>query len=123
MAMEYESTVTVPSQICPGVSFRIFRMSFGRRVELMRNIRKLTGQLEFHDSGLTDADKMDASLLSAEIDRLYLVWGLRAVEGLLIDGTEASPESLASNGPEEVFCEALLAVKSQCGLSEAERKN
>ena len=37
---------------------------------------------------------MDAALLQAEIDRLYLVWGLQAISGLELDGTEATPERL-----------------------------
>jgi hypothetical protein len=121
--MEYQSVVTIPSQLIPDVAYRVFRMSFGRRMDLMREIRKLTGRLEFHDAGTSDADKMDASLLAAEIDRLYLVWGLESVEGLLIDGSDATPERLASAGPEELFAEALAAIKRQCGLTEAERKN
>jgi hypothetical protein len=123
MVMEYESVVRIPSDLFPGVAFHVFRMSFGRRVELMRNIRKVTGRLEFHEAGATDADKMDASLLSAEIDRLYVEWGLQAVEGLTIDGAGATPASLAAAGPEELFGEALSAVKAQCGLNETERKN
>jgi hypothetical protein len=123
MAMEYESVVRIPSGLFPDVSFHVFRMSFGRRVELMRNIRKLTGRLEFHEAGGTDADKMDASLLSAEIDRLYVEWGLQSVEGLKIDGASATPASLAAVGPEGLFSEALLAVKAQCSLNETERKN
>jgi hypothetical protein len=121
--MEYESAVRIPSGLFPGIVFHVFRMSFGRRVELMRNIRKLTGRLEFHEAGVTDADKMDASLLSAEIDRLYVEWGLQTVEGLTIDGSSATPASLAAAGPEDLFGEALLAVKAQCGLNETERKN
>lgn len=121
--MEYQSTVLIASQLHCGVSFRVHRISFGRRVELMREVRKLTGKLEFLEAGTTDADRMDATLLSAEIDRLYLFWGLKEIEGLLIDGCPATPESLAESGPEELFFEALLAVKSQCGLSGEERKN
>lgn len=121
--MEYESTVLIASQLQDGVTFRVHRISFGRRVELMREVRKLTGKLEFLEAGQSEADKMDASLLSAEIDRLYLAWGLKEVGGLSIDGSAATPESLSSVGPEDLFNEALLAVKTQCGLNGEERKN
>ena len=35
----------------------------------------------------------------------------------------ATAESLIESGPEELFKEALAAVKAECGLSENERKN
>ena len=66
---------------------------------------------------------MDAALLQAEIDRLLPELGLRAVSGLQLDGAEATPESLAEAGPEELFREALAAVRAETGLSEEERKN
>jgi hypothetical protein len=47
---------------------------------------------------------------------------VKAVEGLTVNGTAASPELLAE-GPEEVFREALAAVRKELGLSEEERKN
>ena len=40
-----------------------------------------------------------------------------------IDGNAATPELLAKAGPEELFREALAAVKTEAGLTEAERKN
>jgi hypothetical protein len=66
---------------------------------------------------------MEAALLASEIDRTYLFWGLKEVIGLELDGLPATPESLAASGSEELFREALAAVKHQCGLSDAERKN
>jgi hypothetical protein len=121
--MEYQSIVTVASEVNPDVAYSVYRMSFGRRMELMREIRKLTGRLEFHEAGASDTDRMDASLLAGEIDRLYVIWGLESVDGLSIDGSSATPETLAAAGPEELFAEALATIKLQCGLTEAERKN
>ena len=46
---------------------------------------------------------MDAALLRAEIDRLYVMWGVRGVSGLRVDGAEATPELLAEAGPEDVI--------------------
>jgi hypothetical protein len=66
---------------------------------------------------------MDAGLLQAEIDRVYLDWGLANVSGLEIDGERAGPLDLVDRGPEELVREALAAVKAGAGLSEAERKN
>jgi hypothetical protein len=121
--MTYESTKTVESRTAPGVTFTVAKMSFSRRVELMSRIRELARRMEFLEAGAEPGDKMDAALLQAEIHRLYVGWGLKAVGGLRLDGREATPESLADAGPEELFREALEAVKSETGLSEAERKN
>jgi hypothetical protein len=121
--MNYESSTTVESRIRTGVFYVATRMSFGRRVELMTQVRELAARLEFLQAGRTEDEQMHASILSAEIDRLYLKWGLRSVSGLEIDGEPATPEALASAGPEDLFHEALAAVKSACGLSEQERKN
>src|SRR5687767_13614438 len=121
--MEYESVVTVPSQIAEGVSFSVARMSFGRRVELMRRVRELAGRVEFLEAGQAAGEKMDAAVVRAEVDRLYLVWGLRSVSGLIVDGVAVTPEMLADCGPEDLFREALAAVRAEAGLDEAERKN
>jgi hypothetical protein len=121
--MTYESVVEVDSKIALGVRFTVARMSFGRRVDLMRRVRELARRAEFLEAGTQPGEKMDAGLLQAEIDRLYLGWGLRAVSGLVLDGGHASPELLAESGPEELFREALAAVRAETGLTDEERKN
>jgi hypothetical protein len=80
--MNYESTVTHAAKCCEGVSYKVCRMSFGRRVELTRLVRELGARMEFRDAGNELDDKLEARLLSAEIDRLYLDWGLMEVSGL-----------------------------------------
>ncbi len=92
-------------------------------MDLMRRIRELARKKEFLDAGQHVGDKMDAALLEAEIERLFVTWGIRAVNGLNVDGAEATPEALAEVGPEELFREALASVRSQIGLTEEERKN
>jgi hypothetical protein len=121
--MIYESTAVVKSQVAKGVEFTVAKMSFGRRTELMRQVRELARKLEFLEAGEGHGQKMDAAMLQVEIDRLYLKWGLRAVSGLEVDGVAATPESLAEAGPEELFREAVASVRAQTGLSAAERKN
>jgi hypothetical protein len=121
--MEYTSFETIDSTAAPGVSYAVAKMSFGRRVELTRRIRELAARKEFAEAGDTLSEKMEAALLASKIDRIYLLWGLQDVTGLELDGLPATPESLAASGPEDLFREALAAVKQQCGLSEAERKN
>jgi hypothetical protein len=121
--MSYESAVSVSSAIQDGVGFRIARMSFGRRVELMRRVRELARRMEFLEAGDDPGERMDAGLLKAEIDRMFLLWGLLGVSGLVLDGVEATPETLVERGPEELFREALAAVRRETGLTDAERKN
>jgi len=121
--MDYASYETIPSKLAPEVTYTVAKISFGRRVELTRRIRELASRREFLEAGEGVDEKMEAALLASEMDRLYLLWGLKEVNGLVLDGVPATPELLASSGPEDLFREALTAVKSQCGLSEAERKN
>ena len=121
--MDYESVTVVESRAAAGVTFSVAKMSFGRRLELMHRVRDLARQMEFLEAGPDTGDKMDAALLQAEIDRLFLKWGLRQISGLQLDGAEATPESLAEAGPEDLFREALAAVRAEIGLNAEERKN
>ena len=89
----------------------------------MRRVRDLARSAEFLEAAEDAGGKMDAALLEVEIERLYVKWGLREVTGLEVDGSPATPESLAESGPEDLFREALAAVRAAAGLSDAERKN
>jgi len=120
--MEYESSVEIESAIVPGVRLRVARMSFGRRVELMRRVRELARRVECFEAGDL-GQRMDAGLLRAEIERLYVAWGLIEVSGLQVDGAEGTAETLIERGPEELFREVLAAVRREAGLTEDERKN
>jgi len=121
--MTYESTIRIESGISPGVAFVVNKMSFGRRMELVRSIREIALRCEYLNAGQSTEEKLGATLLSAQIDQLYLTWGLRELIGLEVDGGPATPEVLASAGPENLFREAVTIIKSQCGLNETERKN
>jgi hypothetical protein len=119
----YESVKRVASEAMAGVTFTVRRMSFARRIELMRKLRDLGSRLEFLEAGGSAREQMEAGLLRAEIDRIYVEWGIAGVEGLTVDGEPAGPAELAERGPEELFREALRAVRAETGLDEAERKN
>jgi hypothetical protein len=121
--MTYESMAVVSSKVEPSVRFTVVKMSYGRRMELMQRVRDLACRLEFLRAGSSPEEKMDAALLEGQINRVCLSWGLRAVSGLMLDGVEATPETLVDSGPEELFREAVAAVRAQSGLSETERKN
>ena len=122
-SMDHESTKTVQSSICKDVRFTIARMTFGRRVDLMRRVRQLSSRHEFETAGSRIEDRLQASLTCAAIDELYLSWGLIGIEGLAIDGRPASTETLLLCGPEALCHEILQAIKHECALSEEERKN
>ena len=121
--MEYNSTVTLPSKVVKGVRFTITRMSFGRRIELTRRIRELGQKIEYLEAGEELKEKIEATLLTQQVERLYLEWGLREIQGLEIDGKAATPETLIVDGPEELCREIVAAIRAECGLSEEERKN
>jgi hypothetical protein len=120
---DYTSHVVVDSKVVPGVQFRIAKMSFERRLELMRKVRELARRSEFLAAGQDVGQKMDATVLEAEIQRIYVAWGISEVTGLQVDGEMAGAELLIQAGPEALFREALTAVRRETGLSEDERKN
>lgn len=119
----WSSKKVVASVVRPGVEFVIVRMTFGRRLELMRRIRDLAARIEYFEAGRDERNGMEASLLAAEMDRIYLTWGVEEIRGLELDEAPATVEAVIDRGPEELFVEILTAVKAECGLSENERKN
>lgn len=122
-AVSYESVITIQSAAMPGVAFAINRISFGRRMELSRLVREISKKAEFLEAGTELQERIEAGILAHEVDAMYLRWGLVKVEGLTIDGAPAAAEQLIDSGPEALTAEIVAAIKAQCGLSEAERKN
>ena len=119
----YVSFTEHASDAYPGVHYKIARMSFARRLELVRKVRDFAQRIEFLEAGSEPRERFEGSLLGAEIDRLYLEWGLQAVEGLIIDGEAATPELLIDKGPESLTREIVTRIRGECHLSEDERKN
>ena len=122
-ADSWSTRTVVASKTHPGVEFSITRMTFGRRIELMRRVRDLAARLEYFEAGHDAKNGMEASLLGAEIDRLYVRWGVDGIRGLNLDHAPATVETLIEQGPEDLVVEMIEAVKAECGLSENERKN
>ena len=119
----YESVANIESKAVPGVKFVIHRMSFGRRMELSRRIREISRRAEFYAAGDQLREKIEANILAQEIDAMYVQWGLVSIDGLAIDGEVATAAHLLEKGPEKLMQEIVSAIKEQCGLGEAERKN
>jgi hypothetical protein len=122
-AVHYDSVVSIDSKAAPGVRFAIYRISFGRRMELSRRVREISRKAEFLEAGTELHEKIEANILAQEIDAMYLQWGLVKIDGLVIDGEPASAVQLLEKGPENLAREVVGAIKEQCGLTEAERKN
>lgn len=121
--MRYESVRTVESAVMPGVRFRIRKMSLERRVELTRRLGELLKRIEYLEAGREPGERIAAAEAAAEVERIHLEWGLEGIEGLEIDGKPATAETLIAAGPEALSREILQAIRAECGLSEAERKN
>jgi hypothetical protein len=119
----WESRIWFDAEAMEGVRYEIVRVSFGRRIELARRIREIGRKMEYLEAGSNERETLEATVLSAEIDRAYLEWGLTSVEGLAIDGVAATPDTLVDRGPVELAMEILGRIKSECGMTEDERKN
>lgn len=119
----YRSTVRCASTARPGVRFEIRRMSLARRIELAQAIRELAQKLEFHQAGDSVNEQVEAAAIAAAIDRVYLDWGLVRVDGMRVDGHRATAETLYGAGPEDLTREIVNRIKSECGLTDDERKN
>ena len=63
--MNYESVEQVESKIAAGVTFLISRMSFGRRMDLMKRVRDLAREAAFRAAGAQAAGQLPAQLAPA----------------------------------------------------------
>ena len=119
----YQSAHWISSETFPGVRYLINQMSLGRKIELTRQIREIGSKVEFLEASGDPREQLQAAALVGEIEGTYILWGLAAVEGLDIDGESATPSTLLSKGPFSLAMEILRCIKSECGLTETERKN
>src|ERR1035437_5082332 len=61
-ASTWDSRKRVASEAMPGVEFVIHRMTFGRRLELMKNVRDLAARIEYFDAGRDEKNRMKTNL-------------------------------------------------------------
>lgn len=118
----FESSRRVESQSVAGVMFWVRKTSLAQRIELLTRVRELTRKYDFLNAG-GPTERMEASLGDLLTTKLYVEWGLERVEGLSIDGQNASVTLLLEKGPEDLCLEIAQEVQKECGLSEEERKN
>ncbi|SRR5579884_1867710 len=119
---EYSSLVWHNSERRPGVRFATRQMSLAQRIALTKQVRDLMLRHDFLKGGDT-ADQLQATLGDLLSRRLYVEWGLAHIEGLSIDGTNATVELLIEHGPEDLTQEIANAIISDLHLTEEERKN
>jgi hypothetical protein len=120
---KYESSVECCSETNPGLTFIILRPSFKRRSMLIGQVRELGRNLQFLEAGQGISDRLESYYIHAQIDEMYLRWGLVEVRGMEIDGETITIESLIEKGPERLSREIIDRIKDQCSLTEHERKN
>ena len=144
--MNFITTVRKESATFPGVFYTMNRMSEARRAQLRLRIAESTSRIrnllremssieekypftpekarpeEIDSELMVLGDKME-QISSDEINPQWLMWGLKGLEGLEIDGVAATPELLISDGPPALFTEIVTEIKRVAQLSGDEEKN
>jgi hypothetical protein len=118
----YASLSWHDSKTIEGVRFAIKRISLAQRLDLNKRVRELTLRHEFLKAGPAP-DQLEAAWADLLVRKLYVEWGLAALEGFSIDGETATLELLIEKGPEELVDEIVFVIQEETGLSEEERKN
>jgi hypothetical protein len=121
-SVKHSSLIYNESLSVPGVRYAVRTVSLSQRIELTKSARDLCSKYEFLKAGDT-GDQLEASLADLLIRRLYLEWGLAKIDGLKIDGSPATLDSLIEKGPEPLTDEIIGSIKAELGLTEDERKN
>lgn len=121
--VRWESTAWHESGEIPSVRFQVVRPSLERRADLTRRVRELVERAICHAASESPQERLTAALLQIEADRVYIEWGLVAIDGLEIDGVAATPESIVERGPESLCREIAAAIRRESALTEDERKN
>jgi hypothetical protein len=123
MSYSWRSAEEYGSAKYPGVRYKVLKMSMARRLDLTRRVKDLMKNLEFLNAGTTATDKVDAAILSGEMDRLYWDFGLESIDGLDINGETTTPAGQFDRGPEELSREILQRIKQNLQLGPDEQKN
>jgi hypothetical protein len=118
----YQSLLWLESESFPGVSFSLRKVSLSQRIDLSSRIRELTIRNEFLRAGQL-TDQLEAGIADLMAQKLYVEWAVAAIQGLRIDGEQASVAKLIEDGPETLVAEMACAIRSHLELSDAERKN
>jgi hypothetical protein len=132
-----KTTSTKESSIVPGVIFHLRKMTEGRRIELRKSLMETNQRIRQigreQDGILSNKDNPDMvrymelsdefdSLMIEQVHPKTLLWGIKSIEGLEIDGNPKSIDDW-SEFPSELFAEMIHAINVESGLSKDEEKN
>lgn len=115
--LRYQSTS------CPGVRFRVKRMTLGGRIELLERIYPLLKEAESMAAGTSQSDQVRNQLSTLKVQEALLAWGVVELDGLCVDGVEIPAREVGRSAPEKLAQEMLTVIQRQIALTEAERKN
>jgi hypothetical protein len=125
------------SKVVPGVIFHLRKMTEGRRIELRKSLMSTNSRIRQigreQDAILSNKENPDMpkflelndefdSLMIEEVNPKTLLWGIKSVEGLEIDGKILTIAEW-SEFPSELFHEMIQAINVESGLSKDEEKN
>lgn len=122
-AVLYATELRFQSSTTPGVTFTLRRMSAAGRLDLISRLGSLVSQLEMLRASEDLPDRLQAEALRIQIDREYLLWGLKDLQGLRIDDEAADAMKLFECGPEGLVNEIVQRIRSECELDANARKN
>jgi hypothetical protein len=145
--MDYENTERIESKVAPGVVIVYYKAIEERRIELRRQaadiaakfrslnaeVRKL--QYEWAKPDIDEPTKEDLmvrqenvleqqhTIMITELNPLYLRWGIKAVEGLKVNGVEIKTPDALLHGPGELYAETIKTIHDRLGLNDDQIKN
>jgi hypothetical protein len=136
---EYSSSHTLQSEVFPGVTFTLRKMSDSRRAELrlktaksnatvrelVKESQKVMAQPEESRdlARIAEIHEMIETEVISVLNPTWLRWGLKSVSGMTIDGQEPNVELLLAEGPSDLVAEILVTIKRVSHMSEDELKN
>lgn len=135
MSHSYSSSRRRESELFPGVTFVLRRMSEGRRLELRKKLGPTNAKIReiLREQGKLlelPADKQDADaimLLQDSYDGIQIetmnpetvLWGCKAIEGLEVDGKTLTLDDWPE-WPSALFNEVLQAINDESQLNGAD---
>ena len=138
MGYKHDTTRRIDSEIFPGVSVVLRKMTEGRRLELRKlisepnrrireilreqaNIEKEPEESRDMSRWLELQDSFDQLMIEA-INPSWIFWGVKQIEGLEVDGRSLGVDDW-KEWPSALFDEVLTAVKGEAELNGMQRKN
>jgi len=141
--MKYSSQKRVTSTEFPDVTFVLKKMTEGRRIDLrsqmvapqkrIRDILRAQSDIEnsikkiLETDVMTNVDAQNANYRDLqdeldEINRIWIQWGLKSIEGLEVDDKTLTIDDW-KDWPSGLIHEAVAAVQEESQLDGLERKN